>query len=229
MRTEDKLDLSCWDLRGYKESPYADHPASFSATIPEILIQKHTVEGEVVLDVFNGSGTTAIKACSMDRKGIGVDVNPKYLEMSQNRWNEINKQVLVPYQFHPEFILDDSRYLEHISDNSVDLIVSSPPYQDTITYSKNHERVGRDLGNLSRQMYLEGMEKSIESAGRVLKKGKSCYWILYDITIDGVFYPVGADIAEICFKSKTLKLEKVHLILLLALSYFSYAIRCTKW
>lgn len=228
MRTEDKLDLSVIDIRGHKSSPYPDHPASFSDTIPEMFIGKHTIEGEVVLDVFNGSGTTAIKASTMDRKGIGTDVNPRFLEMSAKRWNEINKQVLIPYQYHPEFILDDARYLEKIPDNSVDLIVTSPPYQDTVVYSKNHERIGRDLGNLSRQMYLEGMEKCVESAGRVLKKGKSCYWIMYDITIDGVFYPVGADIAEICFKSKTLKLEKVHLILLMALSYYSYAIRCTK-
>lgn len=228
MKTEDRLDLAIWDLRGIKESPYAGHPASFSATIPEILIRKHTVEGELVFDPFNGSGTTAIKACTMDRKGIGTDVNPAFLEMSQNRWKEINKQLLIPYQYSPEFILDDARTLEHIPDDSVDLVVSSPPYQDTIVYSKTSERIGRDLGNLSRERYLEGMERVIESTGRVLKKGKSCYWLMYDITVDGVFYPVGSDVAEICFKSKTLKLEKVHLVLLLALSYYTYAIRCCK-
>ncbi|MCZ7405138.1 MAG: DNA methyltransferase [Candidatus Methanoperedens sp.] len=228
MKTADKLDLSVIDIRGFKETPYAGHPASFSATIPEILIKKHTVEGDIVFDPFNGSGTTAIKACTMDRRGIGTDVNPRFLEMSQNRWKEINKQLLVPYQYSPQFILDDARTLEQIPDDSVDFVVSSPPYQDTVTYSKTTERIARDLGNLSRERYLEGMERVIESTGRKLKKGKSCYWLMYDITVDGIFYPVGADITEICFKSKTLKLEKVHLILLMALSYYSYAIRCTK-
>lgn len=224
---EDKLDLAIWDMRKH-ESPYADHPASFSADIPEKLIKKHTKEGEVVFDCFNGSGTTPIKACFLDRQGIGTDVNPRFLKMSEDRWDELTKKqtVLVEPAYSPKFILDDARELSTLEDNSVDLIVTSPPYQDLIDYSKSIDRIGRDLGNLNRDRYLTGMEDVIKQCGRVLKKGCFAYFIMYDITKKGVFYPSGPDVALMCFNAENMKLKKVHIILLLALSYFSYAIKC---
>lgn len=224
---EDKLDLAIWDMRNHK-SPYKDHPASFCEDIPEKLIKKHTKEGDVVFDCFNGSGTTAIKACWLGRQGIGTDVNPKFLEMSKNRWADMTRSVLVMPDYTPEFILDDARKLSTIKDNSVDLIVTSPPYQNLIEYSKSRDRIGRDLGNLNRERYLGGMQDTIKQCGRVLKKGKYCYFIMYDITKKQVFYPSGSDVALMCFEEGSMKLKKIHIILLLALSYFSYAIKCQK-
>ena len=226
---QDKLDLAIWDMRKH-ESPYADHPASFTADIPEKLIKKHTKEGDVVFDCFNGSGTTAITACFLDRQGIGTDVNPKFLKMSEDRWHDltVKQSVLIMPEYSPRFILDDARELSSIETDSVDLIVTSPPYQDLIDYSKSKDRIGRDLGNLNRDRFLTGMEDVVHQCGRVLKKGCYCYFIQYDITKNGVFYPSGSDLSLICFNEPSMKLAKVHVILLLALSYFSYAIKCVR-
>ena len=224
---EDKFDLAIWDMRKHRP-PYKDHPASFTEDIPEMLIKKHTKEGDVVFDCFNGSGTTAIKASWLGRQGIGTDVNPKFIQMSKDRWAEMTRSVLVMPDCVPEFILDDARELSSIKDNSVDLVVTSPPYQDLIDYSKSRDGVGRDLGNLSRTRYLTGMEDVVKQCGRVLKKGGYAYFIMYDITKKKVFYPSGSDVALMCFNDSSMKLVKVHIILLLALSYFSYAIKCRK-
>jgi len=224
---EDKLDLSVWDMRKH-ESPYKDHPASYTKDIPKRLIEKHTVEGDIVFDPFNGSGTTAIAACFLDRQGIGTDVNPRFLKMSEERWKDLTQRqtVLVQPAYSPKFILDDARELSTLADNSVDLIVTSPPYQDLIDYSKSTDHIGRDLGNLTRERYLTSMEDVIKQCGRVLKKGHFAYFIMYDVTVKKVFYPSGPDIALMCFNAENMKLKKVHIILLLALSYFSYAIKC---
>ena len=42
-------------------------------------------EGDVVLDPFSGSGTTARMAKDNGRRFIGIEVNPEYVEISQQR------------------------------------------------------------------------------------------------------------------------------------------------
>jgi len=67
------------DLYAYK------HPAIF----PEGIARDHIVtwsnEGDVVLDPFSGSGTTAKMAKHNARRFIGIEVNPEYVEISKQR------------------------------------------------------------------------------------------------------------------------------------------------
>jgi DNA modification methylase len=43
----------------------------------------------VVLDPFVGSGTTVMVANQLGRQGIGLDLNPKYLKLAQERIKEV--------------------------------------------------------------------------------------------------------------------------------------------
>jgi hypothetical protein len=54
------------------------HPyfAKFSPSVPELYVQKHTAKGDLVLDPFSGSGTTAMVCSVQGRDFIGVDANP---------------------------------------------------------------------------------------------------------------------------------------------------------
>ncbi len=66
-------------------SESSDHPAPF----PEALARDHILswsnEGDIVLDPFSGSGTTAKMAKHNGRKYIGIEVNPDYVEISKQR------------------------------------------------------------------------------------------------------------------------------------------------
>jgi len=61
------------------------HPAAF----PEALARDHILSwsnpGDVVLDPFSGSGTTAKMARETGRRFIGIEVNPEYVEISRKR------------------------------------------------------------------------------------------------------------------------------------------------
>ena len=61
------------------------HPAPF----PEPLARDHVLSwsnpGDVVLDPFSGSGTTAKMARETGRRFIGIEVNPEYVEISRKR------------------------------------------------------------------------------------------------------------------------------------------------
>ena len=62
----------------------AEHPDQTTGWVPTC---KHDTPpvGATVIDPFAGSGTTLLVAQSLGRKGIGIDLNPEYLEMAVRR------------------------------------------------------------------------------------------------------------------------------------------------
>lgn len=64
------------------------HVAPFPLEIPKRLITLYSFEGEIVLDPFVGSGTTLVAAAMLNRKGIGIDKEPKYIELARDRINK---------------------------------------------------------------------------------------------------------------------------------------------
>lgn len=64
------------------------HPARFPESLVEFFIKAGTNEGDVVLDPFGGSGTTAIVAHRLGRDFRYIEINPEYHEMAQ-KWYEV--------------------------------------------------------------------------------------------------------------------------------------------
>jgi DNA modification methylase len=54
----------------------------------EYLIKTYTNEGELVLDFTIGSGTTMLACKNTDRRGIGIELDDKYFEVSKERLSE---------------------------------------------------------------------------------------------------------------------------------------------
>jgi len=63
------------------------HPAPFPIELPENCILSCTKEGDVVLDPFMGSGTTALAAKKHGRHYIGFELNKDYIDMAESRLN----------------------------------------------------------------------------------------------------------------------------------------------
>ena len=61
------------------------HPAAFPLGLPEFFIRLMTEEGDVVLDPFMGSGTTALVARGLGRRYVGVELSEDYLWASAER------------------------------------------------------------------------------------------------------------------------------------------------
>ena len=66
------------------------HPAPFPVELPYRLTQLYTFKGDIVLDPFMGSGSTAIAALKSERKYVGYDVDPEYIKIAEER--------IAPYQ-----------------------------------------------------------------------------------------------------------------------------------
>ena len=61
------------------------HPAPFPVELPHRLINLYSYEGDVVLDPFCGSGTTAIAAMQNNRKYICYDIKQEYIDLAKRR------------------------------------------------------------------------------------------------------------------------------------------------
>tara|TARA_R100000008_G_C3577499_1_gene166213 strand:- start:691 stop:1572 length:882 start_codon:yes stop_codon:yes gene_type:complete len=65
------------------------HSTQKSLPLFEELIKKHSNEGDIVLDCFLGSGTTAVAALKTKRKFIGCEMEKEYYEKMMNRVNKV--------------------------------------------------------------------------------------------------------------------------------------------
>jgi len=77
---------SVWTIttKPFKEA----HFATFPEEIPRTCILAGSKKGDTILDPFSGAGTTGVVAEKLNRKYIGIELNPKYVKMSDDRiWN----------------------------------------------------------------------------------------------------------------------------------------------
>jgi len=66
------------------------HPAVYPIYIIQELIKLLTQKDDIVLDPFNGSGTTCVAAKNLGRRYIGIEINPEYVELANKRIKENN-------------------------------------------------------------------------------------------------------------------------------------------
>jgi DNA modification methylase len=74
---------SVWSIttKPYKEA----HFATFPEEIPRTCILAGSKKGDTILDPFSGAGTTGVVAEKLNRKYIGIELNPQYTKMSEDR------------------------------------------------------------------------------------------------------------------------------------------------
>jgi site-specific DNA-methyltransferase (adenine-specific) len=61
------------------------HPAPFPVELPKRCIEMYTFAGDIVLDPFLGSGTTAVAAKMTGRKYVGIDLSEEYCAIAEDR------------------------------------------------------------------------------------------------------------------------------------------------
>lgn len=206
--------VSVWTQRGLGANhPDArierEHPAPFSFTDVARLVKFFTKKGQTVLDPFVGVGST-LKACATEgRKGIGFELNPRYAELAQERlrtevrelWTEEAQEVRVG---------DARELVRELPDDSLDLVVTSPPYW-IILHKEDHkarqERIDkdldtrygddpRDLGNIKDYAdFISELASILGACARPLKAGKHMAVVVSDFRDKSRYVMFHADLA----------------------------------
>lgn len=68
------------------------HPAVYPSYIVQELIKLLSREGDIVLDPFCGSGTTCLAAKTLNRNYLGIELNPEYIALANERLSERDLQ-----------------------------------------------------------------------------------------------------------------------------------------
>lgn len=174
-----KNQLGVWQFY-YEKRDVRDkelHPATFPLNLSKRLIELFTHQGELVLDPFVGSGTVLVSAQDTNRNAIGFDLKKEYIKLSEHRLKSNNL-----FNNSKQFaILDDARNIpDYIENNSVKLIITSPPYSNLLNRKrKNKSRRDRNNAQLhkveqysqdERDLGTYELEKYTNEMGNIFEK-----------------------------------------------------------
>ncbi len=82
---------SIWTMKA-ESAKRIGHPAPFPEELPYRLIQLYSYKGDIILDPFMGSGTTALASLKSGRNFIGYEVKDEYVRLAYDRLStELNK------------------------------------------------------------------------------------------------------------------------------------------
>ncbi|MGV3529139.1 MAG: DNA-methyltransferase [Flavisolibacter sp.] len=70
-----------------------EHPAQYPEDLIERILKVGSNEGDLILDPFMGSGTTAAVAKKLNRHFIGYDTNAEYIEIAKKRVDSVKRNI----------------------------------------------------------------------------------------------------------------------------------------
>lgn len=208
--------VSVWRQKGLgADHPDAQiekqHPAPFSFTDVSRVIRFFTKSAQTVLDPFVGIGSTLKAAALEGRYGIGIELSPVFAELSRTRLEKELDGGLFPLPEQTILEGDARELLPQLDTDSVDLVVTSPPYWQ-ILHKNDHkarqERIEkglatryseddpRDLGNIEDyDAFLKELVGIFGECSRVLKANGHLCVIVGDFRDGGRYRMFHADLA----------------------------------
>jgi DNA modification methylase len=86
----------CASVNSFKGSRREDlslHPTVKPSALVADAIQDVTRRGDLVLDLFLGSGTTLVAAERVGRRFLGMDIDPAYVDVAIDRWTNMTSGI----------------------------------------------------------------------------------------------------------------------------------------
>ncbi|MBI5741134.1 MAG: methyltransferase domain-containing protein [Nitrospirae bacterium] len=186
-------DTTVWSFpdRGVWVSHNPSYRGNWAPQVPRNLILRYSKPGDLVLDQMCGSGTTLIECKLTGRNAIGYDINPRSIELCKKNLNFTSDVKETSIQIHN----GDARDLYNLSNNTVDLIATHPPYIDIIKYSN-----GEIYGDLSNINNIDNFCKEINAVAsecfRVLKPSKYCGILIGDTRRRKYYIPLAYKVMQ---------------------------------
>ena len=199
------LSASVWSSKTEMDKIGKQHPAPFSHNDIEKLISLFTKKNMTVLDPMAGVASTLIACGNLKRKGIGIDLNKDYVDLSKKRLKEFN--------ITGQKLIVGNALKKIKTVGKIDYCVTSPPYHnilrkkgDGVRHDGSQSRQGvdyysekkNDLGNQkSYDDYLHFLKEMMKEVYDRLRDAKYCSIVISDFTIDKKETDVSGDIIKL--------------------------------
>ncbi len=203
-----EISKSVWnDVSSARHKKHLEHGATYPEKLCDRLIAMYSKKDDVVLDPFLGTGTTVIAAIKAQRNAIGIELTDRFFNVAETSISEIANETQLgffdvssfgKYELHKG---DCCEILKRLSDNKVQITITSPPYADLIhkvvedrtvrhknsAFVKDNNATtnlysndSRDLGNMAIEQYLDKVEQIMHELFRVTKPGGYNAWVVKD-------------------------------------------------
>ena len=202
---DDLLTDSLWllDARDSSGAHQADYHGNFIPQIPNQLLRRFTKAGDIVLDPFVGSGTTAIEANRLGRRYIGVELSPGVAEQARKLIRtdrltlfdypmatgqaDVDAGVITGDSTTPEVAGEISDRLADSGSGSVQLLMMHPPYHNVIKFSGNPADLSncRDVDH-----FLQRFIEVYHNLAGFLEPGRHLAVVIGDIYQDREWVPL---------------------------------------
>ena len=179
---------------------------NFAPQVPRNIILRYSKIGDTVLDPMVGGGTTGIECKITGRNFIGRDINPDVVKIARKGMN-FKKSDEIPKSAY-SLKVGNIKNLKDIKDNSIDLIITHPPYLNIIKYSEG--KIEEDLSNISSvNKFCNEFEKGIIELYRVLKPNHYCAILIGDTRRRTHFVPLAYNVMNRFLKNNFILKEDI--------------------
>lgn len=200
-KTWTRYSVSIWNMHKTVDEARLGHPALFPVSLVERLIEIYTQAGDLILDPFMGTGSTLVAAQSKARRAIGFEIAPHFVTVAQQR---LRKAALRPQgETGLTIYNEDARSLtSFVRSDSVDLVVTSPPYWNIHQQRRTADGKTRrpyttssnDLGNIEGYSdFLDALGTVFEGLFAVVKPRRWCVLVVMDLRKTDHFYAFHID------------------------------------
>jgi DNA modification methylase len=175
---------------------------NFIPQIPRQFIKRFTNEGDLVVDVFNGSGTTLIECRELKRFGIGVELQPHIVELATDiilgskddlmaelrpKLEDFNLKI-IQGDSSSQKVHDEIAEITNKLNKKIKLLILHPPYWDIIKFSSDKE----DLSNAeSVEKFNEMMGKIVDNFLDLIEKNGHIVLVIADKYQNSQWVPLG--------------------------------------
>ena len=174
---------------GKRENNYH---GNFAPQIPNEMIQRYTKEGDTVLDMYMGSGTTLYECETLRRNYIGFDINDDIIQYVRNK---MQGESPIKYYIHNCDIQDAEHIQQYIQTDlqelgreKIDLIISHPPYLDIVKFTDKEEDLSR-ISDVHR--FIEVYIETVRNVWGGLKKKGTFVLVIGDAYKNSEVVPLG--------------------------------------
>ena len=163
----------------------------------------YSEEKEYILDPMVGSGTSLIEAKLLNRNALGIDINPEAVKLSNDS---------LKFKFKNDCtqkaILGNAKDLSNLKENSIDLIITHPPYLNIVKYSNG--KIEEDLSSSGGMVkFIDDIEQISKELYRALKPNKFCAILIGDTRKRQHYVPISHYLLERFLKTGFILKEEI--------------------
>ena len=163
--------------------------------VPQIATQtflRYSKENDIVVDLFLGSGTSAIEAARLNRRLVGVELKPELVEYVKTKISadllDTSIHILQGNSAQPETAARVQEMLAGMGAEHAQLVMLHPPYHDIISFSD----MADDLSNApTLDGFLDGFETVARHGYELLEPGRFGVLVIGDKYAKGELIPLG--------------------------------------